>query len=100
MASRGYVVLSISHQDGSGPYASVPEGDGSCGIWAERGVVRERQRDGALGAGKTGKGVGGIVREASSAGEKVIDGDDVFKLSYLRHNELEYVAFLPHPHKY
>jgi hypothetical protein len=100
MASRGYVVLSISHQDGSGPYASVPKGDGSCGIWAERGVVRERQREGALGSGKTGKGVGGIVRDASSAGEKVVDGDDVFKLSYLRHNELEYVAFLPHPHKY
>lgn len=84
-------MLSISHQDGSGPFASVPEA-ASCGLWAERGVVRERQRQGALGGDKPGKGVGKVVRDAARTAEgKHIESEDVFKLSYLRHNELEYV---------
>ncbi|GHJ83657.1 hypothetical protein NliqN6_0059 [Naganishia liquefaciens] len=88
LASRGYIVLSISHQDGSGPYASVPGG----ALWGQGGVVRERQREGALGGDDEGKGVGKIVRDPSGLqpGSKSAETEDVFKLSYLRHNELDW----------
>ncbi|KAJ9096796.1 hypothetical protein QFC21_005067 [Naganishia friedmannii] len=92
LASRGYVVLSISHQDGSGPVASIPP-QASCGLWAEKGgVVRQRKEDGAVGGrdGK-GKGVGKVLGSAAGAksDDQVTGGGD-FKLSYLRYNELDW----------
>ncbi|KAJ9113612.1 hypothetical protein QFC22_005920 [Naganishia vaughanmartiniae] len=95
LASRGYVVLSISHQDGSGPVASIPQSTGgSGGLWAQQGgVVRARKEDGAF-AGKDGKGkgVGEVLRTAGTGqkGDDAVGGGGDFKLSYLRYNELDW----------